>query len=389
MSVSLATNTKGNNEPKTPSSLPPRNTIPRNQMPDYIPPGRRGSRVSSNNSVGEGLPATMKRTNSATTASTGTITATTNATAALNSTRRGGLLSRSNSADKPVTVNQADADVTVPLDNIPAASVTTTTAPPRRGRPPGIKRTLLVKPPSPPGSVPTSPIIIKQSSAVQQEMSAPTSPSIASGAVSTSTSTSAFGSGGEDSFVDDDEEEDNDFEDEEDGNYRPPSSHHRKAAKEVAALATAGASPKVRGVRKLASTKQANIDASSAVMQDSVISGNTALPVIPFDASGSSSRDHTSTAPNVINEKKRPHSSIGEIDGTITADAPSSEPPLRKIKIGRPLTLTLAKSNLTNTIPRTHSPLSQSFFNNTNIQTEAGAANGVVSGRGPAPLSVS
>lgn len=319
-------------EPDTPSSLPPRNTAPKNVSPTYIPPGRRGSRVSSNIDdqrqpeaplVQAPLP---KRSYSSTTAQS------------LHAVRRSVSLRRTASADMPSSPTEPEA--IVPFAPAPSSRDAPPAVASKRGRP----RKVHVRSDGRPISLEHT---WNSKKVIETPLVSPSTSSISTGPASTA----------EESALD--EEGDEVFDDDEDDSYTPPVSHKKTSRSPPTSASPKGANKAQRKPRKgNKSGSQHGVSRAAKV----AILDHSAQPKDGDRHELSSSSFPVTIKPaepamGSFTDRKRQFSDMSSSD-----DLVHEQPPYQKLRLGRPLTLTLKHSGFgSSSIPKLHSPLSQSF----------------------------
>lgn len=340
------------NEPDTPSSLPPRNTLPKNLSPTYVPPGRRGSRAPAfelddrHGSSGAEAPIVqaplVKRSYSGTSAQS------------VHAARRSITLRRTISVDPP-TVSQLETAPAFTIEVIPVQPAPTAA---KRGRP----RKIVPVPVSSSSKAQSISKILINKRVVESPLPSPSTSSITTGPASTAD---------ESSLADEDDEDFDD--DDDDDNYAPPVSHHKKITARSPPRATAN-NPTEKAVRggRAGLSKRGSIDAGVPETREAQLSMN-----VSSLAAGSPVTLPSMTTRNAgpimgsFSDRKRNYS-----DMSFSAHEYDGEPAVQRQRVNKPLTLTLKRSNMSSTVPRLHSPLSQSFC----VPLKEGAPN-------PAPVS--
>lgn len=323
-------------EPDTPSSLPPRNTLPKVRSPTYVPPGRRGSRIPAQfedyqNAIPLVVQAPLpKRSYSSTT------------TQSLNAVKRSISLRRTASADSTFeTSDMAMPFAAVPVPPTVAGAISVA---PKKGRP------RKVSPESKINSIRPEKLVNTWNSKriIDSPLGSPSASSTDTGPASTADEASL------------DDEGDEDFEDNEDDSYIPPSPHQKKMKPPPTSTSRKHMKTSQQGkTRKI--PKRGSRDLSIA----NVAGGS--MPVVSQDLGAAcdlaryplSITDQDNSALPYFNERKRTYVDVVSSDKVASLE----QAPSRKMKVARPLTLTLKQSSLNRgSVPRLHSPLSQSFY---------------------------
>lgn len=327
-------------EPDTPSSLPPRNTVPKNNSPTYIPPGRRGSRVSANfndrphHSHQTEVPLVQaplpRRSYSSTSIQS------------LHAAKRSISLKRTSSADSNSSTVEANAAFVAVQPVAEVVQVAKKRGRPRKSAPSAEAKTATTKPEN-----------LVDTWGKKRNVHTPlVSPS--TGSTGTASASTA-----DDSTLDDEDDQDFYDEDEEDETYVPKPSHHKKVKVSASHAPRASNADPLGRARETTGSQHAGLDRLQSVHGKTTLEHSAVVTEVAVQSNQWPAAPHASTAPyhGTLNEKKRSHAEI-----TSPSDAANVQlPPYRKLRLGKPLNLTLTRTALQNSVPRLHSPLSQSF----------------------------